>query len=363
MERLTTIYGLVCPLDNEIRYVGKTSGKVNKRLNRHIANYLREQNKAVKNHKERWFGVLQSHNKLHHIKYVIIEECASNISSDREIYWIEQYNTILTKKLTNSTKGGEGTYLDENQLEEFKKKMRETKRGINNPLSKPVYAYNISIKEELYFDSGGICRDHFNMKWSGMLTGLIKHKRLFNDWLFSHNKTEIFEFLKDSPKMIKYGNSGYKTTQIGLICYDIITNTYMRFDSIYKCAIYFNKSEQRLKKYIDEKIIVNNKIIYTQDNKPNLTEYRHIFSAVSGIGDRGLVIELIDTNTNNVIICDFAQDLWLKYNISRKIYTNYCNTDKLYKGRYSIKKIPKPIDYCGSSSISSSSCHLVPAMS
>ena len=84
---------------NIIRYVGKTNKKnLDKRLNEHINESFREKNMT---HKRNWIKyVINNGGK---ISIRLIEETNNNDSSNREIYWITQFDN-----LTNTTKGGEG---------------------------------------------------------------------------------------------------------------------------------------------------------------------------------------------------------------------------------------------------------------
>lgn len=96
----TTIYGLIDPISNQIRYVGKANNVIDR--------YKNHLNKALdKNtHKRNWI------NKLKKLGYkpelVILEEVPINEWKFWEKFWIEYY-IFLGCNLLNYTSGGDGT--------------------------------------------------------------------------------------------------------------------------------------------------------------------------------------------------------------------------------------------------------------
>ena len=99
------IYGLKCPIDNEIRYVGQTKEKLCTRLHRHI-NTTKEKIRKNKRltHKEQWIKKLINMNLDSNIKTEKIEECDINLLNEQEIFWISEFKK--TNNLTNITEGG-----------------------------------------------------------------------------------------------------------------------------------------------------------------------------------------------------------------------------------------------------------------
>lgn len=101
---MVKIYGLVCPITNEIRYIGKTERTLEKRLQAHIA----EAKKIGVTHKQRWIrqclasGVAPA--------MWLLEEVPLDRWADRERSWIERAQR-LGLNLTNQTPGGEGVQL------------------------------------------------------------------------------------------------------------------------------------------------------------------------------------------------------------------------------------------------------------
>ena len=89
------IYGLVDPRTNEIRYVGKTTQTLNKRLSQHLCS-----NKKHNPHKFNWINQLKTLNLKPTI--ILIETCNDKNWVEREKHYI-----LTIENLTNITQGGE----------------------------------------------------------------------------------------------------------------------------------------------------------------------------------------------------------------------------------------------------------------
>lgn len=128
-KELGYIYGLICPLTNEIRYIGQTTKSLNERKRGHLNKFYRslsinENNK--KTHKEGWFYQLHKLDRLKELEIVLIEQCDKSIIYDREQIIINEYKTN-GYKLTNLKDGGynpSGHKLG-NMTDENKKKISE----------------------------------------------------------------------------------------------------------------------------------------------------------------------------------------------------------------------------------------------
>lgn len=92
------IYVLKHPDTKEVRYVGKTVRKLNRRLGNHIVNA--KGNKHNK-HLSNWILSILKEGKKPIIE--LIEECHYSIWQEREMFWISQFNNLI-----NLTKGGDG---------------------------------------------------------------------------------------------------------------------------------------------------------------------------------------------------------------------------------------------------------------
>jgi hypothetical protein len=99
MEKIKyTIYKLIDPISNEIRYVGLTFNDLKQRLKSHCY-------EKSKSHKSNWINQLKSKGLK-----PLIESIESDISSydhvcEREIYWIDKYKSE-GHPLTNMASGG-----------------------------------------------------------------------------------------------------------------------------------------------------------------------------------------------------------------------------------------------------------------
>jgi group I intron endonuclease len=107
------IYALICPLKNEIRYIGKTVQKLNARLRGHLSLKLNDST-----YRANWIKSLIIEGLKPEI--TLIEECTDIDWEDREKYWIDFYSKKYN--LVNHSKGGQGRC--ENKLS-TKQKMSE----------------------------------------------------------------------------------------------------------------------------------------------------------------------------------------------------------------------------------------------
>lgn len=110
------IYTLKDPFTHEIRYVGKTKSKLNRRLNQHCS----KQNLKNKSHNVNWIKSILSRNSK-----PIIEELDFIKESEWEFfeqYWIEQF-LQWGFNLTNLTKGGEVGCLNYKHTESAKQRI------------------------------------------------------------------------------------------------------------------------------------------------------------------------------------------------------------------------------------------------
>lgn len=119
----TYIYTLSCPITKEVRYVGKTTN-IKRRQYQHFNKKIA---KSIANrHLGSWILNLLNDNKKP--IFTIIEEVYENWS-EREIYWITQYDNLC-----NLTKGGEG--CRKSCSEETKIKISKAQIGISKDFSK-----------------------------------------------------------------------------------------------------------------------------------------------------------------------------------------------------------------------------------
>jgi hypothetical protein len=102
MRRPTTIYGLIDPRTDQLRYVGKTSASLEKRLSAHVARC----NLLTKRHSSRWLKGLAD-SGLHPEIFEIEIVQAGGDWIEAEQFWIAYFRSIGAD-LTNICVGGEG---------------------------------------------------------------------------------------------------------------------------------------------------------------------------------------------------------------------------------------------------------------
>ena len=93
---MVKIYVLICPIDNRVKYVGRTAFDLRTRLNCHFGGGSGSKKKTA------WIKLLKANNLRPTIKQ--IDEVVSSESLDRENYWIDFYKRSgfdLTNVLKN----------------------------------------------------------------------------------------------------------------------------------------------------------------------------------------------------------------------------------------------------------------------
>ena len=88
MENIGYIYGLKCPIREEIVYIGQTINKLSIRLNGHIGRVKTKiKYNRILNKKDCWIKKLILLNKEKEIEILLIEECSIDKLDDMEIFW------------------------------------------------------------------------------------------------------------------------------------------------------------------------------------------------------------------------------------------------------------------------------------
>lgn len=97
------IYKITNQINGKI-YIGKTHLTIEDRWKEHVRDSKRERNKDK--------PLYRAFNKYGIENFIIeqVEETEPQLANEREIYWIEQYNTFLGEGY-NATRGGEGSLL------------------------------------------------------------------------------------------------------------------------------------------------------------------------------------------------------------------------------------------------------------
>lgn len=143
---MASIYGLIDPRDNSLKYIGYTSKTLLERLSCHFKDRI-----SKDGYKDRWIRSLWSNHGLKP-EIVLIEDILENEWEEAEIFWIE-YFKFIGCKLTNTAIGGMGRKAGTKLTEEHKKKIsigvqKAMEEGRFNPKGSPLgnKAWNQGLK-------------------------------------------------------------------------------------------------------------------------------------------------------------------------------------------------------------------------
>lgn len=187
-----TIYKLIDPVSDEIRYIGLTFNTLEKRLGSH----LRESSKS---HKCNWIKKLKSQGLK-----PIIESIEDNISSYdecclREVYYIDYYKDIGCD-LTNAASGGN---KNKKMSDETRKKMSESAKNRNFKLvhtDKAREHFSIKSKERFQREEE---RDKLRISNKRYEDSKTEEQRL-NDILIQKTSKSVFQYDRDMNFICEY---------------------------------------------------------------------------------------------------------------------------------------------------------------
>jgi len=131
MNQWATVYALIDPFSDEIRYIGWTSAKLSKRLYEHL--YC---SKHKKTHKDFWLQKLIQAGIKPEIR--VIQKVPVLNGNEAECYWIKYFRT-LGCNLTNLTDGGGGILGYEKTVESKKKASQSIKAAWERRRNTPGY--------------------------------------------------------------------------------------------------------------------------------------------------------------------------------------------------------------------------------
>lgn len=235
------IYGLKCPIRDEIVYIGQTHNSILIRLTKHISlTKTKIKYNKVLSKKEHWIKKLIQLNREKEIVAILIEECELSEIDNREIFWISQYSKYDYMK--NLAIGGRVNRGYKRTIEN-KLKISEGRKGkcvgVDNKMYNKEYSdlerINLSNKLKYYYLTNippmlnkkhsdetkskisenrigkNIGLEHFNY---GKKLGLEKWFRLTD--ISKNNNPNIGKKHKDETKeKISLANSGEKNGMYG----------------------------------------------------------------------------------------------------------------------------------------------------
>lgn len=178
----TSIYILKDPRNNNVRYVGKTSVKLETRLKQHV---YRAQHSEKSNHKDNWINSLITSGVYPEIEE--IDFCKWDNSAELEIDYINKY-TNLGYDLLNATLGGEGTLgrkLSSEQLENCKIQQRKNLKKINQFSVEKVF-----IRE---WNSAPEAAETLHINSSGITRCLRGERTKYKNYIWEYSDTDIVD--------------------------------------------------------------------------------------------------------------------------------------------------------------------------
>ena len=150
---------------NDKKYVGKTEDSVENRFAEHCRDYKKERNE-----KRPLYNAMRKYGK-EHFHPELIEECDLSILPEREMYWIQYYDTY--RNGYNATLGGDGAqyvnynmvvkyYLEGHNQAEIARIMNIDKGTVHNALK----ANKIPIRDAktVMQESLGVAVEQYDMK-------------------------------------------------------------------------------------------------------------------------------------------------------------------------------------------------------
>lgn len=139
------IYKITNMINNKC-YIGQ-SIHIEQRLEDHKRNY--QSNVHLQNSISKY--------GINNFKFEVIEECIEGRLNEREIYWIEYYDSTNRDKGYNISIGGQGGYLLKNASDELKnrtyKKISESKYGVKRGHNSEETNIKIGISRKRYLDT------------------------------------------------------------------------------------------------------------------------------------------------------------------------------------------------------------------
>ena len=240
---------------------------------------------------------------LDNFSFEVLEECSQEKLNEREVYWIEFYQTFPLKlgKGYNLYPGGEGNYhrLNNDQILEIIRLLREHRLNYNEIANK----FNV-------------CRD---------LIGGINNG-------YFYNKPDISYPIRHFGKGIKkkYLNNRSPSTykRYSVPPYEELLKSFYELRSAAKVAEKYNVSQVLLKKWCN-KVGIN-----PQHKNEYIERYEVEFLGKKPKIKRPLLkILQIDPNTNKIVnIFDSFADAAKKLKLSKSTINSYCDKNKIYAG-------------------------------
>ena len=164
-------------------YVGKTLSSISKRWQEHC----KDSKKILKEKRPLYFAMRKYGEDNFYIEQ--IEECPDEIVNEREIYWIEYYQSF--KKGYNATKGGDGKhYLDYDLICETYKQVQSMAKT-----AKLCGCHEDSVRK--------ILKERQIKTLSGQEISKIQRSQMINQYSISGEYIKTFSSISDAARYIQ----------------------------------------------------------------------------------------------------------------------------------------------------------------
>lgn len=163
MVKAGSIYVLQDPVNGEIRYVGKTIQKIQKRMENHLSPCKLQ----ARTKKTSWIKSLKAKGMLPNP--IKIQEVLVKDLNDAEIYWISYFKSIGCP-LTNGTDGGDGASIGPRIISP--EELERIRAGARRNHSILI----VEVTTGMIFSSAREAAKHFNIH-NASIAQVLKHKR------------------------------------------------------------------------------------------------------------------------------------------------------------------------------------------
>jgi predicted GIY-YIG superfamily endonuclease len=220
------VYGLFCPVDNIVRYIGITY-RPKERLKEHI-----RQSRTGGTHKKHWLNkLINIENKIPEIK-ILAKNLTLSQAKNKEKLLIKQYRKKFGKKIVNATNGGDGVFG-----------FIPSKKQISK-VSKKIDQYNFSgklIKEHISIQSAHRETKTARSDIWRVCNGINLCTNGKDIWRYSGDKFNKFPLPSPKRKIIQYSLDG-KQIECFLNIKQASQLTKIKYGIICKCVNGENKS-------------------------------------------------------------------------------------------------------------------------
>lgn len=172
---------------NDKVYIGLTKQELNERLKQHFKN--------KNNLDTKFYRAIKKYGKEKFHIEIVEKVNDEKILSEREIFWINEFDSI--KNGYNTATGGIGgdTLTNNPNIELIRKKISDKLKGYNNGNSTKIKAFNVKTNELIHFKCVKDCQEYLDINAHAIITRRCRKVTLSpykNTWMFYY-ENEIIE--------------------------------------------------------------------------------------------------------------------------------------------------------------------------